>query len=146
MGENISAFNELTGWVFASLYQSHPRGTRLSFSNVPHSIAERISEISGSPRETGKFWNSSIRWLEREGFITFQTQYTNNLDFDGVRLTLSGFQALNAVPESLSTNEPIGEQLIDELKDTGREIRGSAIADLVGQVLGGLLKSTGQST
>ena len=92
---NIQEFNEIVAVVFAQLYILHPVEKTLD----PTEIATAIGVVSTLPsgRPFNEVFESTIRWLRREGYISVHDSRE--------RATLTGraFQAMNAVPPVLKT-------------------------------------------
>lgn len=141
MTSNMDAFNELCGWVFATLYATHPRWATLRIEDVPEGTRAKLEAVSPSQRDRDLFWVQALDWLESEGFITIRSKSLSNPKRDGVTLTMMGFRALNAVPDNLRRQETIGDLLIEQLKDGAKETRGAVISGLVGAAMGAAAKA-----
>lgn len=109
---NIQRFDEITGKVLASLYQSFPVPMNLPAADFVEP-ATRICEHLGDeiPSEEAEFFIACVEWLAEAGYLKLrETHYGFALD---VVLTAKGLETLKAVPQSLNDNESIGEQLIE---------------------------------
>lgn len=128
--QNIDTFNELIGWILAKAYEAHPRSLTLDPADMPAWLHKKLS------RGPEDFWDRTVLWLEREGFIHVGAKDLGSQHFRKVELTAAGFAALNAVPENDTGKDTIGQSLVDELNKTDREAPASAIGELAGSALG----------
>jgi hypothetical protein len=128
--QNIDTFNELIGWVLAKAYETHPERLTLDPSDMPPWLRKKVS------RGPEDFWDRTVLWLEREGFIHVGAKDLGSQLFRKVELTAAGLTALNAVPENVTNKETIGQNLVDELNQTDREIPAPMIGELAGSALG----------
>lgn len=103
---NIDQFNQITGRVFAELYEAFPSKVSLS----PKKIVED-SDIDWNVA------NASIAWLREYGYLHADSE-TLSGDFNGSVLTPKGLAILNAVPDSLEVKESYGALLANAAKDT----------------------------
>jgi hypothetical protein len=128
--QNIDTFNELIGWILGKAYETHPERLTLDPSDMPPWLRRKVS------RGPEDFWDRTVLWLEREGFIHVGAKDLGSPLFRKVELTVAGLTALNAVPEKLTGKDTIGQTLVDELNQADREIPASAIGELAGSALG----------
>ncbi len=128
--QNIDTFNELIGWILAKAYEAYPRSLTLDPSDMPPWLRKKVS------RGPEDFWDRTVLWLEREGLIHVGAKDLGSQLFRKVELTAAGLAALNAVPENVTSKVTIGQNLVDELNQTDREIPASVIGDLAGSALG----------
>lgn len=128
--QNIDTFNELIGWILGKAYETHPGRVTLDPSDMPPWLRKKV--IRG-PED---FWDRTVLWLEREGFILVGAKELGSPLFRKVELTVAGLTALNAVPENLTSKDTIGQNLVDELNQTDREMPTSVIGELAGSALG----------
>ncbi len=128
--QNIDTFNELIGWILAKAYEAHPESLTLDPSDMPPWLHKKLT------RGPEDFWDRTVLWLEREGFIHVGAKDLGSALFRNVELTAAGLAALNAVPENIIGNETIGQNLVDELNQTDRDIPASGIGELAGSALG----------
>jgi hypothetical protein len=127
--QNIDTFNELIGWILAKAYEAHPESLTLDPSDMPPWLHKKLS------RGPEDFWDRTVLWLEREGFIHVGAKDLGSELFRKVELTAGGLAALNAVPENVTSKATIGQNLVDELNQTDREIPASVIGELAGSAL-----------
>ncbi len=145
---NIERFDEITGKIFAHLYQSFPvpvfLGTQLvgitisSTVTMPYSGAPYggIHDLDEAERETVNFFVHSAKWLAKAGYIDILI--IGQTDFIDVTLTAKGLEVLKATPKSLENSETLGQQLVtaakggfaDQLRDLTSSVlkRGVALA------------------
>ena len=128
--QNIDTFNELVGWILGKAYETHPGRLTLDPSDMPPWLRRKVS------RGPEDFWDRTVLWLEREGFILVGAKDLGSPLFRKVELTAAGLTALNAVPENVTSKDTIGQNLVDELNQTDREIPASVIGELAGSALG----------
>jgi hypothetical protein len=57
-------------------------------------------------------------------------------DGHGVSLTLAGFRALSALPDSLKPDETLGARMAEAAKDTGKTAWSKTVGELVGTAIG----------
>ena len=128
--QNIDTFNELIGWILAKAYAAHPERMTLDPSDMPPWLRKKVA------RGPEDFWDRTVLWLEREGFIHVGAKDLGSPLFRRVELSVAALTALNAVPGSLPGKESIGQSLVDELNRPDRETRASVIGDLASSALG----------
>ncbi|MFW3895931.1 hypothetical protein [Pseudomonas bharatica] len=128
---NIEMFDDITGKVFATLYQSFPIPKYLGvaeFVETPMGYSERLG--MDVPTREAEFFTATAQWLINAGYITgepYPSMYVSN-----ALLTAKGLEVLKAIPDSLSTKASIGELLANTAQEEGKEI----FRGLVGQALG----------
>ena len=127
--QNVDVFNELIGWILGKAYETYPERVTLDPSDMPPWLHEKVT---GGPED---FWNRTVLWLEREGFILVGAKDLSSPLFRKVELTMAGLTALNAVPENLNNNDTIGQNLVDELRQMDRKMPAPAIRELAGSAL-----------
>lgn len=145
---NIERFDEITGKIFAHLYQSFPVPTRLgtqlvgvsvsSMVTIPHSgpAYGGIHDLDEAERKTVDFFVHSAKWLAKAGYIDILL--IGQTEFLDVTLTAKGLEVLKATPKSLENSESLGQQLVtaakggfaDQLRDLTSSVlkRGVALA------------------
>ncbi|WP_409284307.1 hypothetical protein [Pseudomonas protegens] len=123
---NIERFDEITGKVFAHLYQSFPIPTSMgaefvgvkisSTTLTPHIGAPSggIYDLSVEERKTFDIFIHSVNWLAKAGYIDVSDRL--HTTFYGVTLTAKGLEVLKATPSSLDSAPSIGQQLITAAK------------------------------
>ena len=135
---NIEVANIWIGYIFAKLYENFP---------VPYdfTISEIVQETKEKPNldeyQLVLFGTSLVNWLREEKFIRGEDPPLGP-DFliDFATLTERGLRVLNAVPESLHEKRKVGEQLVDASKRIGEDTVKKSVGELVGQILGGIIK------
>ncbi|WP_433770875.1 hypothetical protein [Pseudomonas putida] len=127
---NIEMFDDITGKIFAALYQSFPMPSYLSVDDFVDS-ATKFSEKHGMEISTPEaaFFIATAEWLIDAGYLTGTTY--PDLYVEKAVLTAKGLEVLKAIPDSVSSKASIGEQLANTAKEEGRE----AFRGLVGQAL-----------
>lgn len=128
---NIEMFDDITGRIFAALYQSFPIPQYL-MADAFVDVAMQFNEQLGMelPTPEAEFFIATAQWLIDAGYLS-GTAYPPMRIEDAV-LTAKGLEVLKAVPDSVSSKASIGEQLANTAKEEGRE----AFRGLVGQALG----------
>ncbi|MCO7516432.1 hypothetical protein NJF44_15625 [Pseudomonas guariconensis] len=117
---NIEMFDEITGKIFAKLYQRFPLPTHLraeEFAGEAMGYDEKFG--MDLPTKDAEFFFATGKWLIEAGYLT-ATPYPYTAFGDAV-LTAKGLEVLKAVPDSVSSKESIGEQLASMAKEQGRE-------------------------
>lgn len=122
---NIDQFNEMTGAIFAYLFQRFPNPARIDSTLIdveisPGELYDPIKEIgqggfydlSELDKEKVAFFYNTAIWLARSGFIRYES--TGWYGLNDVTLTLEGLELLKAVPQSLGPS--LGDQLIEAAK------------------------------
>lgn len=147
-GSNIERFDEITGKIFAHLYQNFPVPTHLSpqvvgvtipkgaFDPVSEQSWGGIDDLDDAQREVVSFFVHSAKWLTKAGYI--DVLIAGSTGFIDVTLTAKGLEVLKATPKSLESSESLGQQLVtaakggfaDQLRDLTSAVlkRGVALA------------------
>lgn len=131
---NIERFDEITGKIFAHLYQQFPIPTHLNSEIVGIVISGTVTvpyggkpyggihDLSDSDKSTVNYFVHSARWLAKAGYIDIS--FDGGASFSDVTLTAKGLEVLKATPKSLENSESIGQQLITAAKGGfGEQIR-----------------------
>ncbi|UQY32656.1 hypothetical protein K8U54_12970 [Pseudomonas fulva] len=131
MATNIEKFDNLTGKIFADLYQSFPVVRQMA----PVDYFQTFSELSGDDlkpnrayKEALEFFVHTVDWLKGAGYLDVKMTLVDGT----VRavLTAKGLETLKQVPNSLG-GETIGDQLAQAAKngllDKVRELVGTAL-------------------
>ncbi len=128
---NIEMFDDITGKVFATLYQRFPMPALLK-AEAFVDVAMEFSEKHGMelPTHEAEFFIATAQWLIDAGYMTGKPY--PYIHVENAILTAKGLEVLKAIPNSVSSNASIGEQLANTAKEEGRE----AFRGLVGQALG----------
>lgn len=122
---NIDQFNEVTGAIFAHLYQSFPTPADVDSMVIgivtPDFVTtDRVNEIQYGgfnaltldEQRKVEFLFYTAMWLARAGFIRYESKGKFELHY--VTLTLEGLELLKAIPQSLGPS--LGDQLIEAAK------------------------------
>lgn len=128
---NIKRFDELTGQIFGVLYESFPVLRPLLLKDlIPDGYS--FDEFFGQdiPNEHGEFLFACVDWLAESGYLRFKEK-VHAIGYAECVLTSKGLEVLKAIPDSLSTESSLGEQLVDASKAGAK----SLIGDLAGQAL-----------
>lgn len=111
MSQRIDIFDAICGALLLHLYESFPVRLRVEFVDLPLQ-----DELEPLPPEEIEHWmevfSETVTWLEQEGFIRFQSG-TDDLDFFGVQLTMSGLAVLRSIPGSVDSTKM---SLVDRIK------------------------------
>jgi hypothetical protein len=118
---NIEKFDDITGKIFAELYQSFPLPQALMAEDFVENVM-RIDEQHGAeiPTIDAEFFIATAEWLMHAGYITCKPHpytYVSN-----AVLTAKGLEVLKAIPESVTSKLSIGEQLAVSAKEGGKEV------------------------
>ena len=118
--KNIDEFNEITGKVFATLYEAFPIPTLLRPSDFGIDESHEGDWgadgrfIEGPPRSHEEvLFSQTVQWLEQSGYLTVSGAPPGRLVgpdrtfFGHARLTAKGLEVMNAIPPSLTKREPI---------------------------------------
>lgn len=154
---NIERFDEITGKIFAHLYQHFPVPTHLEPEIAGVTMQKRVSDpvteegyggvqdLTEIERETVDFFVHSAKWLAKAGYIDILI--SSSTGFIDVTLTAKGLEVLKATPKSLENSETLGQQLIaatkggfaDQIRDLTTSVlkRGVALAVTTASELAG---------
>lgn len=132
---NIKLFNELTGRVLGALYEGFPVPRQLfiknfidgGYSEDPHLGAE-------VPNDKGTFFLACVDWLADAGYLRFGEK-NHHFGFMDAVLTAKGLEVLKASPESLKTDQSLGDQLVDASKEVAKDTAKEVLRGTAGQVL-----------
>jgi hypothetical protein len=135
MASNMERFDQLTGAVFARLYEAFPEPISLDafpfLSNIVPSDQDegtQYEQAFGAP----EFFVYTVRWLAETGYLTHRKQSENiPLTFEDCVLTAKGLEVLKSVPASISTSNSIGQSLQEAAKTGSLD----AIKKLAGEAL-----------
>lgn len=117
---NIEKFDDITGKIFAELYQSFPVPQTLMTEDFVGSVL-RYNEKYGTelPTDDAEFFFATATWLMHAGYIT-GTPRPPSYVTEAV-LSAKGLEVLKAVPKSVTSKSSIGEQLAVSAKEGGKE-------------------------
>lgn len=108
---NIKKFNEITGIVLASLYESFPVRKTFTVERLfPETILDPFDEPSIN--HDAIFVTETVSWLIEHGYISANIQY--GCSFSDAVLTAKGLELLKLTPNSLESS--FGEQLLEATK------------------------------
>lgn len=128
---NIEKFDDITGKIFAELYQSFPLPQLL----LPSSFVEnamRFDELYGTevPTDDAEFFIATAEWLMHAGYITCKP--CRYIRIDDAVLTAKGLEVLKAIPKSVTSTSSIGEQLAASAKEGGKEVTRGLVSEAFG--------------
>lgn len=140
VAKNIEHFNEVTGQVFACLYESFPLPLALrpkllgidehDGGECSPEIAEALGVEPQSAEEV--LFKHSVTWLIQAGYISAKPPSYGSYFFAEARLTAKGLEVLNAIPENLTKREPLGEQLAAATKSGAKELMRTITTEVLG--------------
>ncbi len=107
---NIELFNGISGKVFADLYQSFPRETKIHPKTYLTDFIDE-DDFDGA-FDFDEMVKATIVWLDNAGYILLKKPENYQ---DGYSATLShkGLETLKLIPDSITSTKSIGEKLID---------------------------------
>ena len=114
---NVNKFNEITGAVFAKLYENFPLPTPLLAQHFCEVVTVEDDFMGEVPSEETLFFCATIQWLQREGFIYYRSEHIFGASDAG--LTNKCFELLKKTPTSLEPS--IGDQLTEAVKSETKE-------------------------
>lgn len=128
---NIEKFDDITGKIFAVLYQSFPLPQLL----LPSSFVEnamQFDERYGTevPTDDAEFFIATAEWLMHAGYITCKS--CRYIRIDDAVLTAKGLEVLKAIPKSVTSTSSIGEQLAASAKEGGKEVTRGLVSEAFG--------------
>ena len=129
------SFNAVILWALAAADESSPLPASLSYDDIPDDLRSLLAEVANREGEQVELWYESIKFLQREGFITARSPFLTSREFDFVYLTKETMSVLGTVPQALS-GKTIGGQLKDVAKDAGKVGASAAVAETVGVIIG----------
>ncbi|BCG24333.1 hypothetical protein TUM18999_25240 [Pseudomonas tohonis] len=140
VAKNIERFNEITGQVFACLYESFPLPITLRpklFGIEEHEGGEyspELGETLGVEPQSAEeiLFKHSVTWLIQAGYITAKKPDYDRHFFAEARLTAKGLEVLNAIPKTLTKREPLGEQLAAASKGGAKELMRTITTEVLG--------------
>lgn len=128
---NIEQFDDITGKIFAELYQSFPMPKTLMAESVVESATYYHEKSQMDlPTKEAEFFIATADWLMQAGYLTCITcPYTR---IDKAVLTAKGLEVLKAVPVSVSSKSTIGEALTTTAQEGGKEVARGLVAEALG--------------
>ena len=130
MPRNFDYFNQLTGKIFAALWEKFPVPQNINFDELKLEGFDFSSEA-----EQVQVINSTINYLEINGFLS--SNLTSHWSSDKTtfilhaQLTEKSLLALNKRIPALSKNETMGDQIIDAVKEGTPRVIASAVTNLL---------------
>lgn len=135
--ENVEKFNVLVGLIFARLYSQHPLPVRLNGSRF---LSEVVNEDEHDESfDFNDYFNSTVKWLEKAGYIWIETDFSSmggNWEYE-LMLSERGFEALRKTPESLDGSESLGQKFVRFSKDKSSEVISILIEHTVNSAISG---------
>ena len=139
---NILEFNQITGLIFAQLYEAFPIAEDIDKARVAKAMGADNQNWPTHVLKSGLTLNDmiahTIGWLNREGFINANGSHPA----ERVVLTTKGLTAMNVTPAELKHS--IGTEL-KQVAGKGGSANLSAVGDLIGGFFGGFAKSLSNS-
>lgn len=126
---NIGRFNEITGQVLATLYESFPVPIKLKPSSIglrdlgPDDVAmaSLMTVITAPDDSDPMFFKHTVDWLISNEFIAAKP-YIQSASFDSAVLTPKALEVLSSTPESITAKQPLGERLTEATKSGTKDI------------------------
>lgn len=156
MENRIDEFNQTVGHIFADLYREFPMPLDIDHAVIAEALGVTVEfedgtehSADGRSRRARKYGNfpsgtqsfrlisETLKWLQKEGFITSKGDMASH----EVQLTSRALAVMNALPDSVANRERLGDTLTKAVKGAGSEAARTAIADTVGLIIGGVVKS-----
>ena len=135
MLSNMERFDQLTGAVFARLYEAFPEPIELDAFPFLQDIAPDGQDFETQQEQAfnaPEFFSYTLRWLAETGYLTHAKQYLGKPStFEECVLTAKGLEALKATPKSIASGKSIGQSLQDAAKNGALE----SIKKLSGEAL-----------
>ncbi len=144
MASNMERFDQLTGAVFAHLYDAFPEPVPLDAFSFLDKIAPDGQEADAQHEQAfnaPEFFVYTVRWLAETGYLTHRKHSEQiPLTFEECVLTAKGLEVLKSVPASISTSESIGQSLQKAAKngalDTVKQLASEALSTGVHLAIG----------
>ncbi|MBV4520841.1 hypothetical protein KVG88_12265 [Pseudomonas sp. SWRI74] len=128
---NIEKFDDITGKIFAELYQSFPLPQALLAEDFVEKAVQFDEQVGTEvPTDETEFFIATATWLMQAGYITCKTY--PYVGIDNAVLTAKGLEVLKATPESVSSKSTIGEQLAVSAKEGGKEVARGLVSEAFG--------------
>jgi hypothetical protein len=132
---NIKEFNQIIAVIFAQLYIVHPLPKTLE----PDEVAEVLGVAPNATLPSGRPFNEvfahTVVWLLHQGYIFSNGHHPRDRDV----LTDKALAAMNVVQPALGMTR--GSELVDATKEAASEAGKGRIAELVGTVIGSIIKT-----
>lgn len=88
--------------------------------------------------EEARFFNASAKWLVYQGYISAAEPMLSNIR--ECVLTDRGFTVLNAMPESLKGESPLGAQIVSATKSGAKDVAGKLAQEAINFGVGWALR------
>ncbi len=111
---NIELFNAIAGKIFADLYQNFPNEVEIDPYDFLKELINPEDYEGGCEISTNV--DSTVRWLARAGYIWLSESKCMEQDHIATLAPL-GLEILKSVPDSLESNESIGDKLVEFSKN-----------------------------
>ncbi|MEO0369805.1 MAG: hypothetical protein AAF197_13650 [Pseudomonadota bacterium] len=139
MPDNIDRFNKYAAHFFAKLYERFPEPCVLDTVEAVtgSALSEPVHQKTLQDATTNpevQFCCDALKWLHDTGYFKGDATL-HYVQVSGAVLTPKGFEALNAVPETLQQTS-LGTRLSQVAGEGAKEVSKAAIGELVGQVIG----------
>ncbi len=136
MTAKIDVFNATAATIFDELWGTFPHGK----SMYVHEVTELVRTHLGDPSVSKADVAASLNWLSLNNFVIWE-RHTLRDDSVGARYSLSdkALLGLRRLPSSLGGD--ISERVKAIGKETVKEVARQSLGTLVGEVIGGALKS-----
>lgn len=134
MPQRIDIFDAICGALLLHLYESFPVRLNVEFTDLP--LNDELEHLSAPEIEQWmEVFLETILWLEQEGFIRLQTG-TDDRDFFGVQLTMSGLAILRAIPDSVDiTKQSLIEKFKSAFSEGGKIVSSEGLKVAVGSLV-----------
>jgi hypothetical protein len=132
----MERFDQLTGAVFARLYEAFPEPVALDAFPFLKDIApdgQNPEQQNEQAFNAPEFFSYTVRWLAETGYLTHAKQYLGRPStYEECVLTAKGLEALKATPKSIAGGKSIGQSLQDAAKkgalDSIKKLSGEALS------------------
>jgi hypothetical protein len=131
---NQNQANVIIGAIFAVLLEKWPTDTHLFPENILPPIIENPSS------KDVQMFIGLVRWLRDEGYLRYKSANMGG-GYAMVVLSEKGLRTLNAVPSGIVGTGTFGEKIVEASKEVSKDASKKILADLVGQMIGGAIKS-----
>ncbi|MEZ8627926.1 hypothetical protein AB6D75_19260 [Vibrio splendidus] len=131
MSENIAKFDVLVARTFEKLYSNFPQQIKLKPTELFDCEGEPYYNdagyfVSSLDDDDTEFFYYTISWLYESGYLIGNLNGAWN---SKVTLSLKGLQLLKSVPNSVESNESLGEQLKDAVGKGAKDYAATLIKE-----------------
>ncbi len=120
--DNMDAFNEYASRIFDFLYDEFPKASEVHLSRFLEDPEDR------NRRDV---FIGTMRFLKREGFLTYERMTAGTNGYAMVVLTAKGLAVLDAVPESIQGNQSFIKRIRTALRAGTGEAAKATIQGLI---------------